>query len=431
MNGTTTTTRTQTVDGVTKNVTSINYPTNTLTISNNSNKIIFSCNNSLGQLTYYNATNYVYNYVVLMYQNKSLTTKKKAASVGAKNATKDFTSYVFKKKSIENKTTYLDFWECYDLLILNSTDVAKKVASISPTITISHILLTVIVLMLAYMANTCLSMTRHKILHNKIAELPRIKQGFNFVPSIIKKNSTFLKVINEATRPKILGHQLVQQMSDKFAHLGCGFQTAQTYRSMVEYSFYEVEDTIAAVTHPNNIISANRSYRVARDSNDSQNTRESQSTRKNQSGRDYRSSLESRKSHNSQGSGGPLLRQNGQSVREFLLVVVPRELNLSHAPHYKARVENYLKLYERARYYNCPFSASDLVSVLDEVHFMKGVFGKLKNQKPEEEVRMRRAAENVSEPASMSNLFPGEDQSFVSDGQSSSVDRLRNRNRAR
>ena len=28
MNGTTTTTRTQTVDGVTKNVTSINYPTN-------------------------------------------------------------------------------------------------------------------------------------------------------------------------------------------------------------------------------------------------------------------------------------------------------------------------------------------------------------------------------------------------------------------
>ena len=195
MNGTTTTTRTQTVDGVTKNVTSINYPTNTLTISNNSNKIIFSCNNSLGQLTYYNATNYVYNYVVLMYQNKSLTTKKKAASVGAKNATKDFTSYVFKKKSIENKTTYLDFWECYDLLILNSTDVAKKVASISPTITISHILLTVIVLMLAYMANTCLSMTRHKILRNKIAELPRIKQGFNFVPSIIKKNSTFLKVI--------------------------------------------------------------------------------------------------------------------------------------------------------------------------------------------------------------------------------------------
>ena len=212
-------------------------PTNTLMMTNNSNKIVFSCNNTLGQTTYHNATPDLFTHIVNLYNNKTYTSHLTGKKIGQNNATTTFTNYVFKKTIAENVTNYLDFWECYALA--NATYlVENKIASVPPAITISHILLTAIVLMLAYMINACMTLTRQRFLRRAIAELPRIKQIFT--PSLIKKisNSNYLQIVNEATRARTIGKKIVQHQTHEFQHLGSSF-----HQKRLNTTVFIVEDS--------------------------------------------------------------------------------------------------------------------------------------------------------------------------------------------
>jgi len=419
-------------------------PTNTLMMTNNSNKIVFSCNNTLGQTTYHNATPDLFTHIVNLYNNKTYTSHLTGKKIGQNNATTTFTNYVFKKTIAENVTNYLDFWECYALA--NATYlVENKIASVPPAITISHILLTAIVLMLAYMINACMTLTRQRFLRRAIAELPRIKQIFT--PSLIKKisNSNYLQIVNEATRARTIGKKIVQHQTHEFQHLGSSFHQKQTYRSMIEFSFHEIEQVLLVATRRNGGKGSGgkgsggkgREGNTSRERRDSSGNRSGRySNKKNRSGRSSRSIRSSRygrhgnknstsndensfgrrsskggrgsrhsnnndydtnvpngvgsggafESENGSGSGSagggegrgepePLSKQQNQSVRAYLLDVVPSKIDLTHVTQYRHRVETYVRLYEKARFGNGGLNANDLALAMEEVHFIKCVFG--------------------------------------------------------
>ena len=293
---------------------------NTFTIQNVSSEILLTCNNSLGKIKVYNATESFYNQVEKLFTNMT-TSSRDVPSASAYNTSNKL--YLFRQKIAANNDTYYDFFGCYSVANTSVFKSKKNNISTPSTVTLLHIIATLMVLMMAYFVNSCLFLTRRRALRRKVQELPRIKQIFT--PMLISKTSTFIQVVNEATRAKKLGSHIVQSEPQKFKHLGCGFAQQQTYRSLVEYSLSHVEETIASI----------------------------------------------------QRGGGvsiPLRRTNDQTVRQFLLVVVPMEMNLTHATQYKDRVQTYVRLYERARFGGGSFTASDLSLALEEVRWMNSVF---------------------------------------------------------
>lgn len=256
--------------------------------------------------------------------------------------------------------------------------------------------------MLAYMINACMTLTRQRFLRRAIAELPRIKQIFT--PSLIKKisNSNYLQIVNEATRARTIGGEIVQYHTHEFQHLGSSFHQKQTYRSMIEYSFHEIERVLFVATRRSGgkdrsdrySSKKNRSVRSIRSSrHDRYGSRNSTSSDENGFGRrsskgglgsrhnnsDYNSNVS-----NGVGNGGegesrgepePLLKQQHQSVRAYLLDFVPSKIDLTHVTQYRHRVETYVRLYEKARFGNGGLNANDLALALEEVHFIKCVFG--------------------------------------------------------
>jgi len=301
------------------------FSTNTISASrsrfivkNDSNVFLMTCNNTYGFFEY-NASEMLYQYFIYKYYNDSST--ENTTETETRNQIVVSTKFLFLERFAENNETYFDFFGCYDEN-KTKTFLNTRIDKISGNIGILHCLATIIVILFSFMFNSCLAITRKRLLNRSIDELPRLKQVFT--PALLRKTSRYLQVVNQGTRAKKFGSQIVRQNSQKFGHLGCDFKQAQTYRSMIEFSFHQVEDLIATLT--------------------------------------------------TNSSGYPLHRKSGQSVCNFLLGVVPLELNLDHATTYKDRVLTYIRLYERARYGADSLNASDLAVALEQVRFMKSVF---------------------------------------------------------
>ena len=293
-------------------------------VRNTSDSFLLTCNNTNG-FTKYNASASFYNAFITNVLKVSNTT----TTIGPINITKIISTTIFsflektpleKSQGILN-STYSDFFDCYKR---NITNTNKKDIRFQPEVQLVHILLTLIVLILGSIIYKCGSMTRKRFYNRSLNGLPRLKHVFTPV-LLQKKTKHYLQVVNEAKRPNKLGNAIVNQNKMKFQHLGCGFKHTQTYRSMIEFSFHQIEGYVANVNRgtANSIV----------------------------------------------------LRRNEQSARIFLLKVVPNELNLDsqQKKQYVDRIQTYIRLYERARYGGDSLNEVDFMVAMGEVQYVQSM----------------------------------------------------------